>query len=131
VICFSRTSLFNFNAIKLEKYGQVIGHPGAQWGDEGKGKLIDILSAEYDIIARATAERTPGTRYIPDPVNAGTDEEIHLSSMPSGVLYPTDRLNRQRLRRHLPTFFEEVEFLKTKQHQRGRRVTSRPRPPGF
>jgi hypothetical protein len=26
---------------------------GTQWGDEGKGKLVDILAQQYDVIARA------------------------------------------------------------------------------
>ena len=26
---------------------------GSQWGDEGKGKLVDILAQQYDVIARA------------------------------------------------------------------------------
>lgn len=26
---------------------------GSQWGDEGKGKLVDILAHQYDIVARA------------------------------------------------------------------------------
>ncbi len=26
---------------------------GAQWGDEGKGKLVDILAQQYDVVARA------------------------------------------------------------------------------
>ena len=25
---------------------------GLQWGDEGKGKIVDVLTADYDIIAR-------------------------------------------------------------------------------
>ena len=25
---------------------------GLQWGDEGKGKIVDVLSADYDLIAR-------------------------------------------------------------------------------
>jgi adenylosuccinate synthase len=25
---------------------------GAQWGDEGKGKVVDVIAPEYDIIAR-------------------------------------------------------------------------------
>ena len=28
---------------------------GTQWGDEGKGKLVDILAQQYDIVARAQA----------------------------------------------------------------------------
>ena len=40
---------------------------GAQWGDEGKGKLVDILSNEYDIVARATGGANAGhTIYIND-----------------------------------------------------------------
>ena len=26
---------------------------GLQWGDEGKGKLVDILARQYDVVARA------------------------------------------------------------------------------
>ena len=33
----------------IQKLGQVIYVAGAQWGDEGKGKLVDILSEKYDI----------------------------------------------------------------------------------
>jgi len=25
---------------------------GAQWGDEGKGKIVDLLTADFDIVAR-------------------------------------------------------------------------------
>ena len=31
---------------------------GAQWGDEGKGKLVDILAHQYDIVARAQVPAT-------------------------------------------------------------------------
>lgn len=30
---------------------------GTQWGDEGKGKLVDILAQQYDIVARAQVRR--------------------------------------------------------------------------
>ena len=32
---------------------------GSQWGDEGKGKLVDILAQQYDVVARAQACRSP------------------------------------------------------------------------
>jgi adenylosuccinate synthase len=55
---------------------------GAQWGDEGKGKIVDILSAEMDYVARyqggANAGHTinlQGKQYI-----------LHL--VPSGILHP-------------------------------------------
>ena len=44
--------------------GQVCVVLGAQWGDEGKGKLVDILAEKYDIVARATEARMRGTLYI-------------------------------------------------------------------
>jgi len=34
-----------------QKFGQVAVILGGQWGDEGKGKLIDIMSGKYDIVA--------------------------------------------------------------------------------
>ena len=33
----------------IPKLGQVIYVAGSQWGDEGKGKLVDILAEKYDI----------------------------------------------------------------------------------
>lgn len=36
---------------------------GTQWGDEGKGKLVDILAQQYDVIARAQVCRSP-TRLV-------------------------------------------------------------------
>jgi adenylosuccinate synthase len=32
---------------------------GTQWGDEGKGKLVDILAQQYDIVARAQVHCHP------------------------------------------------------------------------
>jgi len=32
---------------------------GLQWGDEGKGKIVDAISPDYDIIARFQEDRTP------------------------------------------------------------------------
>ncbi len=44
---------------------------GLQWGDEGKGKVVDVLTPEYDVIARfpggPTAGHTPqfnGEKYV-------------------------------------------------------------------
>ena len=31
---------------------------GLQWGDEGKGKIVDVLTTRYDIIARLVPGRT-------------------------------------------------------------------------
>jgi adenylosuccinate synthase len=34
---------------------------GMQWGDEGKGKIIDVLTARADIVVRVRAATMPGT----------------------------------------------------------------------
>ena len=35
---------------------------GAQWGDEGKGKIVDLLTPRFDIVARYQVDTTPGIR---------------------------------------------------------------------
>ena len=35
---------------------------GAQWGDEGKGKIVDWLAERADMVVRFQAVTTPGTR---------------------------------------------------------------------
>lgn len=39
---------------------------GAQWGDEGKGKLVDILSSSYDVCARAAGGSNAGHTIVVD-----------------------------------------------------------------
>ncbi len=34
---------------------------GINWGDEGKGRMVDLLSQDYDIVARYQAATTPAT----------------------------------------------------------------------
>jgi len=36
---------------------------GLQWGDEGKGKIVDVLTPEYDIIARFQGCHKPGHTF--------------------------------------------------------------------
>jgi adenylosuccinate synthase len=55
---------------------------GAQWGDEGKGKITDLLAAEADIVARFGGGDNAG-----HTVTVGT-ERFALHLIPSGVLYP-------------------------------------------
>ena len=53
-----------------EKLGNLAVVLGSQWGDEGKGKLIDILSDEYKIVIRAAGGANAGhTIYLKDPEN--------------------------------------------------------------
>ncbi len=85
---------------------------GAQWGDEGKGKMVDILSAQFDIVARATGGANAGhTVYVKE----GTETKkfvFHL--LPSGILYPhVTCVIGNGLVLHIPSMFEEIEALKT------------------
>lgn len=55
---------------------------GAQWGDEGKGKTIDILAAKSDIVVRTSGGNNAGHTIEAD----GVTYKLHL--MPSGILNP-------------------------------------------
>ena len=61
---------------------------GAQWGDEGKGKLVDILAADVDVCARCAGGNNAGhTIVVPVPTGSGGDKvektfAFHL--LPSG-----------------------------------------------
>jgi len=37
---------------------------GAQWGDEGKGKIVDVLSENYDVVARYAGGHNAGHTVI-------------------------------------------------------------------
>lgn len=55
---------------------------GAQWGDEGKGKIIDILTAQSKHVVRAQGGNNAGHTVIIDK------EEYKLHLIPSGILHP-------------------------------------------
>jgi len=55
---------------------------GAQWGDEGKGKVVDMLGADVDVFVRFQGGANAGHTVISD----GQKVVFHL--LPSGMLYP-------------------------------------------
>lgn len=55
---------------------------GAQWGDEGKGKIVDMLSEQADIVARYQGGANAGHTIVFD----GKKYILHL--IPSGILHP-------------------------------------------
>jgi len=58
---------------------------GAQWGDEGKGKIVDLLSREFHIVARYQGGHNAGhTIQI-------SDRKFVLKLIPSGILHPGKR----------------------------------------
>lgn len=55
---------------------------GAQWGDEGKGKIVDLLSQQVDVVARYQGGPNAGHTVVID------GEETILHQIPSGILWP-------------------------------------------
>jgi len=91
----------------LPLLGPVSSVIGAQWGDEGKGKMVDILAEEYDVIARACGGANAGHTIV---VN-GEKHVFHL--MPSGCLHEGKQIILgSGLVIHLPTLLEEIETLR-------------------
>ena len=56
---------------------------GTQWGDEGKGKLTDLLAKEMDVVVRYQGGHNAGHRIVVE------GEAFALQLIPSGILYPT------------------------------------------
>src|SRR6266446_8818836 len=55
---------------------------GAQWGDEGKGKIVDLLTPQFDIVARYQGGHNAGhTVYV-------NGRKFVLRLIPSGMLHP-------------------------------------------
>ena len=54
---------------------------GLQWGDEGKGKIVDILTAKHDVIVRYNGGANAGHTVVVG------DERYALHLIPSGILY--------------------------------------------
>lgn len=55
---------------------------GSQWGDEGKGKIIDILASRAEVVVRSQGGNNAGHTVV----NNGEVYKLHL--IPSGILYP-------------------------------------------
>jgi len=55
---------------------------GIQWGDEGKGKIVDLLAQQYDIVCRYQGGHNAGHTIVVD----GKTIALHL--IPSGILNP-------------------------------------------
>ena len=82
---------------------------GAQWGDEGKGKLVDILAQKADLCCRAQGGNNAGHTIVVD----GTKFDFHL--LPSGLINPNCvSVIGNGVVVHLPSFFQEIENMERK-----------------
>jgi len=82
---------------------------GSQWGDEGKGKLVDYLSEGVDVCARCQGGNNAGHTIVVD----GVKFDFHL--LPSGLVHQ-DCVNvvGNGCVVHIPSFFEEIEKTEAK-----------------
>lgn len=80
---------------------------GSQWGDEGKGKLVDILAEKADLVVRFQGGNNAGhtVKYA--------DKKFVLHLIPSGVLHPkTNCLLGNGMVIDPEAFIEELAYLK-------------------
>lgn len=79
---------------------------GAQWGDEGKGKLVDILCDDVDVCARCQGGNNAGHTIVVD----GTKYDFHM--LPSGLINPKcQNLIGSGVVIHIPSFFSELQNI--------------------
>ena len=82
---------------------------GAQWGDEGKAKVIDLLAGEHDVVARYQGGHNAGHTVV-----VGS-EKYALQLIPSGVLYPhVTPVIGNGVVVDLPTLFNEIDTLESR-----------------
>ena len=55
---------------------------GAQWGDEGKGKVVDLIAEQADLVIRFQGGNNAGHTIVRG------DEVFKFHLVPSGILYP-------------------------------------------
>lgn len=91
----------------VDNFGNFAVVLGCQWGDEGKGKLIDIISNKYEIVVRAAGGANAGhTIYL-----NGKKFVFHL--VPSGMLNENCTcVIGNGVVLHLETLLQEIDLLK-------------------
>lgn len=78
---------------------------GLQWGDEGKGKIIDALAPEFDYVVRWNGGNNAGHTVVVD------GQKYPLSLVPSGVLQRKKLLIAQGVVIHPKVLLEEIAEL--------------------
>jgi adenylosuccinate synthase len=79
---------------------------GAQWGDEGKGKVVDVITPHVDVVVRYQGGNNAGHTVV-----VGREKYV-LHSIPSGILHPGRRcVIGCGVVVHPPSLIEEMESL--------------------
>lgn len=80
---------------------------GAQWGDEGKGKIVDTLAASAHVVVRFNGGNNAGHTIINPEIG-----EIALHLIPAGIFNPeTHCLIEKGVVVHIPSLIEEMKLL--------------------
>jgi len=88
---------------------------GAQWGDEGKGKLVDILAAQADICARCAGGNNAGHTIVVPGDKPGEKKTYAFNLLPSGLV--NEKCNAfigSGVVVHIPSLFNELDTLERK-----------------
>jgi len=81
---------------------------GAQWGDEGKGKVIDLLTSQAEAVVRFQGGHNAGHTLV---IN-GQKTVLHL--IPSGIFNDAKCIIGNGVVLHIPTLLDEIKSLITK-----------------
>jgi len=82
---------------------------GAQWGDEGKGKLVDVLAESAGLVVRYQGGANAGHTVVIG------EEQFILQQIPSGILHPATRcVVGNGVVLDPETFFQELDRLEAK-----------------
>lgn len=82
---------------------------GSQWGDEGKGKLVDLLCDDIEVCARCQGGNNAGHTIVVG------DKKYDFHMLPSGLVNPKcENVIGSGVVVHVPSFFEELSNLESK-----------------
>jgi adenylosuccinate synthase len=81
---------------------------GAQWGDEGKGKIVDLLASRADVVCRYNGGPNAGHTIVAD------GETYKLRHMPSGILWGKECVIGTGCVVDPPVFVEELDDLEAR-----------------
>jgi adenylosuccinate synthase len=81
---------------------------GAQWGDEGKGKIVDLLAQSADLVCRYNGGPNAGHTIVAD------GETYKLRHMPSGILWGKECVIGAGCVVDPPVFVEELDDLEAR-----------------
>lgn len=81
---------------------------GSQWGDEGKGKIVDLLSSEADFVVRFNGGNNAGHTVVLG------GEKFKLSLLPSGVLHQKQLFISQGVAIEPKVLLDEIAFFENR-----------------